>query len=147
MSGFSGFFAKSVETPLPLRLVAFTGIQENSTNKLQWQTADEVNTKSFELESSKDGRNFKQIATLQAVSKGNNSYGYTDVTTYKGTLYYRLKMIDIDETFTYSRMVSLNREGKALMNLYPNPVAESLILSLENKLINTDAKLYDTSER
>ncbi|WP_149241678.1 hypothetical protein [Dyadobacter sp. 32] len=136
-----------METPLPLRLVAFTGIQENSTNKLQWQTADEVNTKSFELESSKDGRNFKQIATLQAVSKGNNSYGYTDVTTYKGTLYYRLKMIDIDETFTYSRMVSLNREGKALMNLYPNPVAESLILSLENKLINTDAKLYDTSER
>jgi hypothetical protein len=145
VTGFSGFFVKTIQTALPLRLMGFSGTQETATNKLQWQTADEVNTKSFELESSKDGRNFQKVATIDAVSTGNNSYHYTDATVYKGILYYRLKMIDIDGTFTYSRILGLSRDGKGTINLYPNPVADLLTLSLDNSLINSEAKLYDTS--
>jgi hypothetical protein len=112
VTGFSGFFVKTQSTALPLRLISFSGTQETTTNKLQWQTADEVNTQSFELESSKDGRNFKKLASIDAVSSGNNSYDYIDATAYKGIMYYRLKMIDIDRTFTYSRILGLSREGK-----------------------------------
>ena len=62
VAGFSGFFVKTQQTALPLHLVSFSGTQEASTNHLQWQTADEVNTKSFEVESSTDGRNFRTVA-------------------------------------------------------------------------------------
>lgn len=145
VTGFSGFFVKTIQTALPLRLMGFSGTQEATTNNLKWQTADEVNTKSFELQSSKDARNFQKVATIEAVSTGNNSYDYTDATVYKGILYYRLKMIDIDGTFAYSRIVSLSRDGKGNINLYPNPVSDHLTLSLDNSLINSEAKLYDTS--
>ncbi|WP_149244295.1 T9SS type A sorting domain-containing protein [Dyadobacter sp. 32] len=143
VTGFSGFFVKTAESPLPLRLLAFSGTKETASNNLHWETADEVNTKSFELESSKDGRNFQKIATIGAISTGNNRYEYKDHTIYKGTTYYRLKMIDTDNTFSYSRIVSINRDGKNSINLFPNPVADQLNLSLDNSLINSDAKLYD----
>ncbi|WP_149244297.1 LamG-like jellyroll fold domain-containing protein [Dyadobacter sp. 32] len=145
VTGFSGFFVKTAGTALPLRLISFTGTQEATTNNLKWQTADEVNTLSFELESSRDGRSFEKVATIDAVSAGDNSYGYTDRSIYKGIVYYRLRMIDIDGTFSYSRMVWLSREGKGAINLYPNPTTDHLTLSLDNGLINSEAKLYDAS--
>ena len=145
VTGFSGFFVKTAGTALPLRLISFTGAQEATTNKLQWQTADEVNTKSFELESSRDGRNFLKLATIDAVSAGNNSYGYTDRSIYKGIVYYRLKMIDIDDTFSYSRLIWLSRDGKGGINLYPNPTTDHLTISLNSNLINSEAKLFDIS--
>jgi hypothetical protein len=147
VEGFSGFFVKTESTALPLRLISFSGTQETTTNKLQWQTADEVNTKSFELESSKDGRNFKKLASIDAVSSGNNSYGYTDVTAYKGIMYYRLKMIDIDRTFTYSRILGLSRDGKSTINLFPNPVTDRLTISVDINLISSEAKFYNVSGR
>ena len=147
VTGFSGFFVKVVDSALPLRLISFSGTQEATANKLTWETADEVNTKSFELESSKDGRNFLKVATIDAVSTGDNSYGYTDYRSYKGITYYRLKMIDIDGSFTYSRIISLSRDGKGSINLFPNPAADWLNLSLDNNLINSEASLYNTSGR
>lgn len=68
VEGVSGFFVKTQPTVLPLRLISFSGTQESSTNHLQWQIANEVKTQSFELESSKYGRNFQKIATIDAVS-------------------------------------------------------------------------------
>jgi hypothetical protein len=145
VTGFSGFFVKTVQTALPLRLMGFSGTQETSANNLQWETADEVNTKSFELESSTDGRNFKKVATIDAVSTGDNSYGYKDHTTYKGITYYRLKMVDLDGSFSYSRIVWLSRDGKGSINIYPNPVNYLVNLSLDSGLVNSQAKLYDAS--
>jgi hypothetical protein len=147
VTGFSGFFVKTADGPLPLRLISFTGTQEAASNKLFWQTADEVNTLSFEVESSRNGRNFGKVATIKALGTGNNSYSYTDIITYSGILYYRLKMIDMDGTFTYSRMLPLTREGNRTINIYPNPVADRLTLSLGYGLINTEAMLYDISGR
>ena len=147
VTGFSGFFVKTAGTALPLRLISFTGTQEANKNNLKWQTADEVNTKSFELESSRDGRNFQKVATIDAASTGNNSYDYTDTNAYKGILYYRLKMIDIDGTFSYSRLVWISRDGQNSINLFPNPVADQLNLNLDKSLINSDAKLYNATGR
>jgi hypothetical protein len=147
VQGFSGFFIITQQTALPLRLISFIGTQESSTNHLKWQTADEVNTQSFELESSKDGRKFQKVTTIDAVSTGDNSYDYTDHTNYKGITYYRLKMIDIGGSFTYSRIVALSREGKGSINLFPNPVADWLNLSLDSNLINSEANLYDVHGR
>ncbi|WP_149244300.1 LamG-like jellyroll fold domain-containing protein [Dyadobacter sp. 32] len=147
VTGFSGFFVKTAGTALPLRLISFTGTQESTTNNLKWETADEVNTKSFELESSRDGRHFLKVVAIPAISTGNNSYDYTDRTIYKGIMYYRLKMIDVDGTFTYSRILTLSRDGKGGINLFPNPVTDLLNLSLDSDLINSEAKLYDTGGR
>jgi len=52
-----------------------------------------------------------------------------------------------DGTFTYSRMLSLRRDGKGSMNLYPNPATDQLTISLDDALLNSEAKLYNTAGR
>jgi len=52
-----------------------------------------------------------------------------------------------DGTFTYSRMLSLRRDGKGSMNLYPNPATDQLIISLDDRLPGSEAKLYDLGGR
>lgn len=54
-------------------------------------------------------------------------------------------MIDIDGSFTYSRIVSLSRQGEGSINLFLNQVTDWLNLSLDSNLINSEANFYDVS--
>src|ERR1019366_9564437 len=95
-------YYKNTSPLLPLHLVSFSGIKHTGFNQLQWQTASEVNTKWFELERSSDGKNFTKIATINTItSNGNNNYSINDNEAYNGKLFYRLRMVDLDDRFTY----------------------------------------------
>src|SRR6185437_3937050 len=80
---------------LPLHLLSFTCATQAGYNQLQWKTADEVNTKVFKLEKSSDGHNFTSVTAIQAAGVSAHTYRYDDASS-NGTVYYRLKMIDID---------------------------------------------------
>ncbi len=58
---------------------------------------------------------------------------------------YRLKMVDKDQTFAYSRMQSLTFEGlsEADLAVYPNPVADKLFLR-DFKSV-TNLQIYNVS--
>ncbi len=58
------------------------------------------------------------------------SYKYTDYGS-RQTAYYRLKQVDQDGTFTYSRVVSIAAEKEAV-TLYPNPVIDKFYLGHNN---------------
>jgi hypothetical protein len=142
VDGFSGFFVKTSESPLPLRLLTFTGNQENSNHKLSWQTADEVNTAYFEVQSSRDAQNFQPVARIRAVGNGANRYSLNDPITYPGTVYYRLKMIDLDETFAFSRMVYMEGSSQSKMIIYPNPVSDQLKVGQDGSLTGSTVHIY-----
>ncbi|MCE7059733.1 right-handed parallel beta-helix repeat-containing protein, partial [Dyadobacter sp. CY343] len=127
--GFSGFFAKTTELVLPLNLIRFTVSNETRNNLLQWSTTSEVNTDKFEVQSSRDAKKFIQIATVNASGSGDHQYSYVDQNQYNGTVYYRLKMSDLDETYTYSKIISLTGEGN-LTSIYPNPAGEAVIFQV-----------------
>jgi hypothetical protein len=62
------------------------------------------------------------------------SYRYNDEQVCSGTLYYRLKQVDLDGAFSYSNTVAVKcSEPKNNFTLYPNPVSDKLII-LESKL-------------
>lgn len=130
-SSFSTFFLHGGTTllTLPLRLVNFDGLKHAGYNELIWQTADEVNTKEFELEKSKDGIKFDHLYTVPAKGNGNNNYSYIDAGNITGKMYYRLKCKDIDGRFTYSKVVVLNAESSLNILLYPNPTGDILTIS------------------
>jgi len=146
--GFSGFFVKTQASALPLTLLSFTGSKQNGYNKLQWITADEVNTKYFALERSTDGRTFTPIATLSAAGAGNGTYSYNDNTAFNGKTYYRLKMADVDEQYTYSHIISLSNDDNSAMGLYPNPASDVITINTNNNtLLYSRAGLYDANGR
>lgn len=108
---------------LPLELISFDGKCEPGNIKLQWVTSNERNTSHFEIEHSTDGANFTRIGTVAAngYKKARTSYDYTDKTRFKGVVYYRMKMVDADDTYEYSRNIAVVCEEGAEISVIPNP--------------------------
>lgn len=95
---------------VPVILADFSAqAKPNKTTYLQWKTATEINSDYFVVERSTDGRNFTQIAVVNANGNSSTTIGYSLVDNFPetGINYYRLKMVDIDGQFEYSRIVSV----------------------------------------
>jgi hypothetical protein len=110
---------------LPITLIYFTAKQQESQVLLQWATASEKDNEYFSLEKSRDGQQFHEIGRVAGAgtSTGRLTYQFTDDFPFGGTGYYRLKQVDFDGTFTYSRIVAVNSEITAALRIYPNPLA------------------------
>ncbi|GAB4451934.1 MAG: hypothetical protein OHK0036_12940 [Bacteroidia bacterium] len=92
--------------PLPIELTNFTAIcQNNGTAILKWSTASEVNALKFEIQKSTNGIDFTTLGFVNAQYPLGGSYSYTDNTKTSGIAYYRLKMIDKDGSFKFSKIV------------------------------------------
>lgn len=121
--------------PLPLTLLEFKGAVQNENGILQWKTDNELNTKSFAVERSTDGRHFSPVGNVNAANEnGVHYYNYTDANIKSlGTsiIYYRLRQVDADSKSTYSRIVALTLDKqKSFAMLYPNPVRKDINLTI-----------------
>ncbi|MFP5042523.1 T9SS type A sorting domain-containing protein [Parasediminibacterium sp. JCM 36343] len=91
---------------LPVKLADFTGKLVGSRVELDWKTAIELNASSFGVEKSSDAQSWGLVATVAA--KGTPSaYQMFDNAPQDGVNYYRLKMIDKDGSYQYSKVVSV----------------------------------------
>ncbi|RYE07452.1 MAG: T9SS type A sorting domain-containing protein, partial [Sphingobacteriales bacterium] len=125
-TNFSPFSISSGAGPLPLELLSFAAVNKPATVLLQWRTANEINTASFEVERSADGIHFSSIGSRPSYNTaGNHSYQLEDMQPLDGTSYYRLKQIDIGAVFVYSNTVAVTRQAvEKLFSIYPNPVKD-----------------------
>ncbi|HEX7847748.1 MAG TPA: PQQ-dependent sugar dehydrogenase [Chitinophagaceae bacterium] len=154
ISGFSSFYFASQNIALPLTLLSFKGNLQGSAALLQWQTENEINTSHFELERSVDGRNFSAITTKAAAGSSATKINYThadnDVANLGTTVvYYRLKMVDGNGSFTYSNIISITLPsivGQVIV--YPNPVEKETRVTI-NAIVAGKAKwtLVDNNGR
>ncbi len=145
LTGFSGFFVKTISTVLPLRLLGFTGTNKNNTNKLEWSTAIETNTKQFNVEWMEATGQWAALGNVNAFGSGNHSYTINHNNPPAGTVFYRLKVVDTDGNFTYSHTVSLSRGGKNATSVYPNPASGFINITVANHLLNTKVQLYNAA--
>lgn len=135
-SSFSTFFVGSKALfPVPVKLISFTAIENKGIIKTNWLTNNEINTKEFVVERSSDNNNFVQVGTITAknLSTGSN-YFFNDNDPLQGVSYYRLKIIDKDGKFTYSKIVTINyKKTIDFFNINPNPVKNVLTLSFPER--------------
>ncbi len=138
---------------LPLTMLEFSGKTVNNNGVISWKTTDEDNTHSFDIERSTDGRNYTAAGTVAAVNQpGVHQYSFTDnnITAF-GTriVYYRLKQIDIDGHFTYSKIIALTTDNEGgLIILYPNPVINEANITITiNRPERVVGRIMDNSGR
>lgn len=119
---------------LPLELTEFGGEKVKDQNLLHWATAREYNTSHFEIERSNDAMDFIKIGSL---ASGNNIlenqiYQYWDKEPQTGINYYRLKQVDLDGTFTYTKTIAIAIDNQGIITdfeiqkIYPNPAQNSI---------------------
>lgn len=143
ITGFSGFWVKTQSAALPVTLINFSGTTNGNTNILKWQVAKEINLSKYELECSKDGVTFVAIGGTMAVN--NSNYQFVDEHPFwnnTGKIFYRLKLVDLDGTFTYSPIIVLNTQNTPYdITVYPNPTND--IISISHATIGDKIILFD----
>lgn len=132
--------------PLPATGMRLEAALNGSDVKLNWKTLSEIDTREFEIERSTDGINFTKIATKAAA--GNSSvqlsYDHTDANMQAPVYYYRLKLVDIDNDFSYSNVVSVRMAGNVKgLRLFPNPATSQINLEFSNAKGNYLISVYN----
>ena len=129
--------ANGGSNPLPVSWLYFNVWQKYNDVKLEWATAVERNADYFEVQRSTAGTEFVSIGRVQAAGNSNTlkKYSYADGNKIQGTVYYRIKQVDTDGSFTLSAIKSVNTSSEQTM-IFPNPPApEGYTLSLSDKFI------------
>lgn len=133
-SGITGRYSLgilTVDAVLSAELTEFTADTEGGKTKLNWHTASEENTSHFVIERSANGLSFEKIGETSAWGKSSD-YNFIDEAPLKGINYYRLTIVDLDGTFSYSKIISILHKGESgKLKVYPNPVGTEGYLNLE----------------
>ncbi|MFM9911852.1 MAG: T9SS type A sorting domain-containing protein, partial [Chitinophagaceae bacterium] len=116
---------------VPLTLLSFTAKKQQEKSSLQWRTTNEQKTSHFEIQRSKEGGLFTSIGTINALnSPGEHNYSFDDNRPLTGINYYRLKQLDIDGKYEFSRVVSLQFEDVINVKIFPNPISNQVTIQL-----------------
>jgi len=125
-------------TPLPVELVSFEGFYTEDGVLLRWETATEVNNYGFEVQKSEDRIQNSEWTNIGFVlghgtTNSPKQYSFTDTELPDANeVSYRLKQIDNDGTFAYSKTITVDLTTItsvddeliyefALEQNYPNP--------------------------
>lgn len=158
------FGVGGASSALPVELILFEGEWQEvgKSVNLFWQTASEINNHSFEVERSLDGLTFHKIGDVQGAG---TTYEIMDYAFYdfhidtisfesgkgkkknsaKTVLYYRLKQLDFDGAYTYSKVIALssyNLETNSVQ-VYPNP--SNGIYNISNNTEVESIEVYNVS--
>ncbi len=132
---------------LPVTLAEFTLSSEATTTHLHWTTSWEKNADRFEVEHSLNAVDWHTIGQVTALGGGESLryYNFTHTDPADGLNYYRLKLIDQDETYAYSSIRSLRFRLVTTTQVYPNPTADVLQIKVAHPQDVLRVLLYDHS--
>lgn len=140
----------NIVSPLPIELISFTGHVEKSYNKLEWVTASELNSDYFTIEKSKDGKQFNDLAIVNAAGESHSviRYNLIDDKPFKNINYYRLKQTDLNGDYVYSKTISLQSKSTGMFDCNYNAADNQLIISCNDcKKESTTIILIDAMGR
>ncbi len=122
--------------PLPVGLLAFGAQRHGQQVDLNWATASEKNSRSFEVERSADGKKFSTVLSkaAQGSTSARTDYTAADRRPLPGLAYYRLKLVDLDGTQAYSPVVTVAGDGQVEIGIYPNPTAGKVTIRVPESL-------------
>ncbi|MFK7809464.1 MAG: T9SS type A sorting domain-containing protein [Saprospiraceae bacterium] len=118
-------------TSLPVELIKF-GVQDvNGKANLFWKTASEINSERYQIERSQDGNKFNKIGFVRILgdSETVKTYQYNDMAPTSGTNYYRLRIVDLDGSYEYSDVVTIDLGNEPILEISPNPVTDIMTIS------------------
>ncbi len=117
--------AKRTDSPIPLSIQILSFDIKNGNNRptISWITSSEVNNDYFELESSLNGDEWKEIENIKGAGNSSKLKHYSSIISNPplGISYYRLKQIDFDGKISYSDVISNEFKYPIDNEVFPNP--------------------------
>jgi hypothetical protein len=142
---------------LPITVSQFTAEKINERSaRLFWETTSEVNSDYFIIQRSTDTENWESLGRVDAIGTPTSTQSYefidntipTTLRSEDNIFFYRLAMVDLDEQYELSAIRTLSFEGTSgIINIYPNPTAQNLIVDLTSVEGNSKIQLIDIQGR
>jgi subtilisin-like proprotein convertase family protein len=133
---------------LPVNWLSFTATKSSgNTVLLKWFVSNEINNKYYEVEKSIDGILFSYTGRIEARNaSGLQQYLLNDLKPYPGGNYYRLKQVDKDGKYSYSKIVKIDFQvpGSDFI-IYPNPAISKSTVRVSNEAKQLIIALSDAS--
>lgn len=111
-------------TNFPVEFIYFQAEAKKTEVLVTWATATEINSSHYEVQKSKNGIDWDLLEIVYAAGNSTDViyYSATDRSPFSGTSYYRLKQVDLDDTYTYSPVEAVKIEvHEGLVEVHPNP--------------------------
>lgn len=123
------------------QLISFSGLYQDKKGKLTWEAEKEINFNKYEIERSVNGTEFSTVGVMLPFGDGEKHvYKFSDNLSgvNSNLFYYRLRMVDIDSKFTYSKIITLRTDEKntRTISVIPNPVTNGNAVIKVNALSN-----------
>ncbi len=123
LQGASASYELNWSTPLPVTLISFTAKPVDNNTVLNWKVENQVDFDRYEIEYSATGTGqYDVVGTVHSNNQPAGSYEFihTNASAFSNTVYYRLKMIDIDGRFKYSHIVIVRFDKGITVDLRPS---------------------------
>ncbi|MBI2418796.1 MAG: T9SS type A sorting domain-containing protein [Ignavibacteriales bacterium] len=137
-AGNAGTILKWSGAPLPVELTAFNSSVDDNNIMLSWTTASEKNNSGFEIERKSGSGAFTSVAFIggKGTTTSATHYAYADNNLFAGSYTYRLKQIDFDGGYSYSKEINadvVKSFSYMLDQNYPNPFNPTTTLRYQVK--------------
>lgn len=120
-------------TTLPLDIISFSAKVTNANTKLEWISENQINVNRFEIERSPANPvSFTTIGTVAVNNSSTGNYAFTDINakSFISKGYYRLKIIDNDERFTFSQIALVNFGKDFAISIRPTVITAGQSVSI-----------------
>lgn len=132
---------------LPVHLLSFEATPSPQGMQLSWRVENEEDFSHYLVQQSADGASFTDIGRVAAANQSNYSFLASSP---NAKAYYRLKLVDLDGTFEYSKTVVAPFAGSTAVRIFPNPVLDIVKITapetiLEVQLLDLSGKVMKNS--
>lgn len=121
--------------PLPLDITSFTATAVNADTKLSWTYENQIDVSHFEIERAASGSSsFVKVGEVTANNNASGTYTFTDINAKQSFTkgYYRLKIVDLDGHFTYSKIVLVTFDNDVLFLVRPTIVSKGEAINIQS---------------
>ncbi|MDR6808940.1 hypothetical protein J2Y45_006154 [Dyadobacter sp. BE34] len=134
--------------PMPVTLVGFNAARNDARQALlRWETTFESNSDFFEIQHSVTGKDWRVVGTVKShgTSEVLRKYDFLHQEVSDGTNYYRLRMVDFDGSFAFSKILALEFKTEMKISVYPNPVSDRLHIAVDRPEAISRIRIYTSA--
>ena len=138
--------------PTPVTFLDLNAYSKNNGVSIEWSTSQEINSKSFTVEKSRNGStDWSEAGTINAAGNSQvvKQYSLFDAKPYSGINYYRIKQADQNGELRYSKVVMVKTSFvKTAISILSNPFQSVLKLSVtSDEVQEVTARIMDITGR
>jgi hypothetical protein len=112
-------------------VVRFTGVEKQDKVELSWQLTAENQLSKVIVEKGNSSSQFNAIGEV-TIGHGRTNYNFTDISGINSAAYYRLKLVAVDGSISYSNVLTFRNGALAqTFKVYPSVVNSSVTVTVK----------------